>query len=126
MMRAALRFGAAVSLLAAGTANAGSPPSAAVRAACMDDAMKLCGRVMNNLQARRNCMVEHATQLSESCKSAIAAGGDASKSATGPHINCDVVHWGQGGHNGFLNGGDAGQSYKGTPQYMHNVICGHP
>jgi hypothetical protein len=57
-------------------------PSAAVRAACLNDARKFCAPVIQNDEARRRCMAEHAAELSSGCKAALAQGaGGQGKSA---------------------------------------------
>ena len=38
--------------------------SAAVRAACLNDAKKFCSSVIQDDEARRNCMKAHASELS--------------------------------------------------------------
>jgi len=48
-------------------------PSAAVRAACLDDAKRYCGSVIQNDEARRACMRAHADELSAGCRAAVAA-----------------------------------------------------
>jgi hypothetical protein len=48
-------------------------PSAAVRAACLNDAKKFCSSVIQDDEARRNCMKAHASELSAGCKEAVAA-----------------------------------------------------
>jgi hypothetical protein len=54
-------------------------PSAAVRAACLNDAKKFCNSVIQDDEARRTCMKAHAEELSPGCKQAVAA----QRSATG-------------------------------------------
>ena len=39
-------------------------------AACVDDAKKFCGSVINDREARRACMKSHAAQLSAGCREA--------------------------------------------------------
>ncbi len=58
-------------VLIAAAQTAVAAPTAAVRAACVEDAKRLCADVFG--QARRACMREHrAAELSENCKAAIA------------------------------------------------------
>jgi hypothetical protein len=47
-------------------------PSAAVRAACHEDARRVCGAVFGNPGAVQACMREHRAELSEGCKAAMA------------------------------------------------------
>jgi hypothetical protein len=44
---------------------------ASVRAACMNDAKKHCGSVIDDTNARRACMAKHKPKLSKRCKVAI-------------------------------------------------------
>ena len=48
-------------------------PNAAVRAACLNDAKKFCSSVIQDDEARRNCMKAHTSELSAGCKEAVAA-----------------------------------------------------
>ena len=59
---------------AAGTASfaQGAPAGGGMRAACGADMAKLCPDAAPG-DARRQCMTAHKDQLSDSCKSAIAA-----------------------------------------------------
>jgi hypothetical protein len=63
---------------------AAPPPSPAVRAACRDDARKLCGAVISNPDARRKCMIAHRAQLSDQCKAALAAARNAPAGEAAP------------------------------------------
>lgn len=45
----------------------------APRPACLNDAKKFCASVIQDDDARRRCMREHAAELSEGCKAAVAA-----------------------------------------------------
>jgi hypothetical protein len=47
--------------------------NAAVRAACVGDAHRLCEPVISDETKRRACMHAHAAELSEGCKTAIRA-----------------------------------------------------
>ncbi len=47
--------------------------SAAVSAACRDDAIKFCRDVIRNETKRQACMKQHAAQLSKKCIDAIKA-----------------------------------------------------
>ena len=42
--------------------------SAAVRAACLNDAKKFCSSVIQDDEARRNCMKAHASELSPAAR----------------------------------------------------------
>ena len=66
-----------VAALAAPT-RANAAPSAAVRAACLNDAKKFCSSVIQDDEARRNCMKAHTSELSAGCKEAVAAQRSAS------------------------------------------------
>jgi hypothetical protein len=64
-------------------ATKAAPPQA-VRAACSDDAQRLCAAAFGNPQRRQACMRQHRAELSAGCKTAIAqwrggAGGGASR-----------------------------------------------
>ena len=48
-------------------------PNAAVRAACLNNAKKFCSSVIQDDEARRNCMKTHTSKLSAGCKEAVAA-----------------------------------------------------
>ena len=54
--------------IASGPAGAAS---VAVRAACKEDAIRLCGSVVLNSSKRHACMHAHAAQLSKGCIAAI-------------------------------------------------------
>lgn len=85
MKRLTLAATAVLSLLAAGAAAAqsdppqgsdhgvgrGNPAMTAVRQACSADLQKLCPDLKG--PERRQCMQDHAADLSDGCKSAIAA-----------------------------------------------------
>lgn len=45
----------------------------APRPACLNDAKKFCASVIQDEEARKRCMREHAADLSEGCKAAVAA-----------------------------------------------------
>ena len=47
-------------------------PNAAIRAACHEDAKRLCVNAFGNPEAVRTCMREHHEQLSNKCKATIA------------------------------------------------------
>ena len=47
-------------------------PNAAIRAACHEDAKRLCVNAFGNPEAVRTCMREHHEQLSDKCKATIA------------------------------------------------------
>ena len=47
-------------------------PNAAVRAACMHDAKRLCAAVLGNQEARMKCMKQHRAELSPECRAKIA------------------------------------------------------
>jgi hypothetical protein len=69
-----LRVASAVLFLCAvTTAQEASAASAAVKAACRDDAMRLCMPVIRDEAKRRDCMRAHAADLSDACKAAIHA-----------------------------------------------------
>jgi hypothetical protein len=82
MKRFILAAAAAASLLGAGLTSAGgavaqggpgqgNPARAAVRQACAADVQKLCPDKTG--PDRRQCMMDHAADLSDGCKSAMAA-----------------------------------------------------
>jgi hypothetical protein len=58
------------SISAAGTADA---VTAAVRAACRGDAIRLCSSVIHDEEKRHACMRDHAAQLSADCIAAMRA-----------------------------------------------------
>jgi hypothetical protein len=64
-------LGSAVVALLAPTLGAAAPP-ASVRAACAQDARRLCSAVFGDPQARQACMREHRAELSSECRAAIA------------------------------------------------------
>jgi hypothetical protein len=55
----------------ASQAEAAAPPQY-VRAACHDDAKRLCASVLSNTAKRQACMKEHHADLSAGCKAAVA------------------------------------------------------
>ncbi len=59
-----------IMLLIVAAHTAAAAPNAAVRAACVEDAKRLCADVFG--QARQACMRERRAELSENCKAAIA------------------------------------------------------
>ncbi len=77
MIRSTLAAAAALTLLSAGVAAAqagqgqGAPAMSAIRQACAADVQKLCPDKTG--PDRRQCMMDHAADLSDGCKSAIAA-----------------------------------------------------
>ena len=77
MKLSTLAAAAAVMLLSAGVAAAqsgqgqGNPAMAAVRQACAADMQKLCPDKTG--PDRRQCMMDHSADLSDGCKSAMAA-----------------------------------------------------
>ena len=70
--RYAIPIFTALALICAGAASA-QPAGGGVREACMADFQKFCGSVQPGGGARMQCMKQHASQLSNGCKSAIAA-----------------------------------------------------
>ena len=58
---------------AAGPVPAGGAGSA--KAACRDDAMRLCADAVGNQPKMQQCLRSHAAQLSDGCKTALIAGG---------------------------------------------------
>jgi len=68
-----------------------APPSASVRAACLNDAKKFCASVIQDDEARRRCMTEHTAELSDGCKAAVAAqrggSGQRQKGDTTANVN---------------------------------------
>jgi hypothetical protein len=58
-------------------------PNSAIRAACHEDAKRLCADLLGNPEAVRACMREHHEQLSDKCKSTIAGVKVGEKSAQG-------------------------------------------
>lgn len=74
MKRSTLVAAATLMLLAAGAAAAqgqDNPAMASLRQACAADAQKLCPDKTG--PDRRQCMMDHTADLSDGCKSAIAA-----------------------------------------------------
>jgi len=77
MKLSTLAAAAALVLLSAGVAAAqsgqgqGNPAMAAVRQACAADVQKLCPDKTG--PDRRQCMMDHSADLSDGCKSAMAA-----------------------------------------------------
>ena len=59
-----------VSAIASQT-DAAAPPKY-VRAACHDDAKRLCASVLRDTPKRQACMREHRAELSAGCKAAVA------------------------------------------------------
>src|SRR5690349_11691000 len=53
----------------------------APRPACLNDAKKFCASVIQDEEARKRCMREHSSELSDGCRAAIATGarGDPAK-----------------------------------------------
>jgi hypothetical protein len=51
--------------------EAATPPKY-VRAACHDDARRLCAKVLSDTPKRQACMREHRAELSAGCKAAVA------------------------------------------------------
>ena len=51
--------------------EAATPPKY-VRAACHDDAKRLCASVLRDTPKRQACMREHRAELSAGCKAAVA------------------------------------------------------
>jgi hypothetical protein len=86
MKRHSLAAAAALMLLGAGVAAAqpgrGNPARAAVREACAADMQKLCADKTG--PDRRQCMIDHRADLSDGCKSAIAAMREQMQSAPKP------------------------------------------
>jgi hypothetical protein len=74
--------------LASSTAGAsfaqGGPGGGAIRAACGADMAKLCPDAAPG-DARRQCMMAHMNQVSDACKSAIAARRAAGQTSSAPH-----------------------------------------
>jgi DNA-binding ferritin-like protein (Dps family) len=52
-------------------ATAAMASDASVRSACMNDAKKFCGSVIEQDQARRSCMSKYRSKLSRSCRIAV-------------------------------------------------------
>jgi arylformamidase len=73
--RYAIPVFAALSLLCAGAANAqpAGGGGGGVREACQADFQKFCADVQPGGGARMQCMKQHAAQISDGCKAAIAA-----------------------------------------------------
>ena len=69
---------------AASASFAQGAPGGALRAACGADLAKLCPDAAPG-DARRQCMMAHNDQLSDACKSAIAARRAAGATAAAPH-----------------------------------------
>ncbi len=51
--------------------SAAAAKEADVRSACLNDAKKLCGSVVDQTDARRACMTQNKSKLSRRCKLAI-------------------------------------------------------
>ena len=51
-------------------------PNLAARQACMNDAKRFCGAVIQDTGARRTCMKSHRAELSAACKAALAGRGN--------------------------------------------------
>jgi hypothetical protein len=54
-----------------GGGGRGAAPPQAVRAACSDDAKRLCAAVLGDTKKRQACMREHRAELSAGCKAAV-------------------------------------------------------
>jgi DNA-binding ferritin-like protein (Dps family) len=52
-------------------ATAAMASDASVRSACMSDAKKFCGSVVDQDEARRSCMSKYRSKLSRRCKIAV-------------------------------------------------------
>lgn len=85
---------AALVFLAGASAAAAAPP-AAVHAACVDDAKRLCADVFDNQKARMACMQKHHAEWSARCKAAVSKfrsrrAGTSRHAIAGKPINSDL------------------------------------
>jgi hypothetical protein len=83
-------FRASLIVLLFPLATAAAPhPNAATRQACMDDAIKFCGSVIQDPYARRACMKTHKTELSAACKAALANQFGLPRTTPGTKPSCE-------------------------------------
>jgi hypothetical protein len=81
---AILGLAVALASLAAGASFAQGGPGGGLREACGADMAKLCPDAAPG-DARRQCMMAHMNQVSDACKSAIAARRAAGQTSSAPH-----------------------------------------